>query len=420
MIYLTGRKTVPLELSGVPERTAVYHHDGWIVARASMHNHTVLSDGVREPEDLLLQAKQEGMAILAYTDHREGGFKIGKRLNLPINGIESIGYEAYLDRLNEIKSNEDELIILLGIEVAPFFYNTGKAPNFIIMNENMHFTVYNISDPQVFLDMPVTRDIHVKPDPLTFTEPYQKFVDYITEHGGIVHKVHPESTLDRWVGPIRFISRKHPEQIRSLEGLAGFSVLPEGYEIAARPGGAWDAALVEYLLGARDQVPWAMGDADYHGPNGSLARSTTMFYMREFSEDEVYNCLREGRMIALMGASFQDSYVTEFSVSDFGPPESTIMFGQKAYLSGPPLIRFSLNREVPEVRTLLIRNGKVIYETTDSIFEYTDHEMFDSNIPAVYRVEMIGPRENREPGESGKLEAQSELFTNPIFVYLEI
>lgn len=421
VVYMTGRDNVPLDPGSGQVRTPIHHAGGWIVARASMHNHTTYSDGCRTPEDLLAQARYEGMAILAYTDHREGGVCFRKGLCMPINGIEKVGYEQYFDHIGRIKADADDLIILAGAEVVPYYYNVGKPPNFEIFGENHHFTVYGISDPQVFRDMPARREMRdLKPEPLPGLTPYRNFVDYITANGGIVHAVHVESSQDSWYGPAHFISAGPVNHILELTGLTDFSILPEGWhERAGGAGGGWDAALIEYLVGARAQTPWAMGDADYHCPPGSLARSTTLFYMHEWSEDEVYRCLREGRMVALMGASFQDCYVSEFSVSDSGAPADPIMLGQKARLSGPPVVRFSLDKEIPGVRSRLIRNGVVIMEKAGSSFTYVDQDLFDQNIPAVYRVEVVGPGVEPDPDQDMSLEADSELFTNPVFVYFQ-
>lgn len=418
--YMTDNEAVAVAPGGQVERTPVYRQGDWIIARGSMHNHTVYSDGRRTPEDLLELARQEGMAVLAYTDHREGDICI-KGLCLPINGVEKVGYETYLDHIKTVQQGSEDILVLIGVEVMPYFYNVGKSPHYVVLNQNTHFTVYDIDDPQVFYNMPARRDIKLKPEPIVWIEPYQQFVDYIVDHGGIVHAVHVESVQDMWVlgSTARFVTEKHPHYIHDLKRLTGFSVLPEAYHYAGAPGGAWDAALAEYLLGGRDQAPWAMADTDYHGPSGSLARGTTFFYMREFTRDEVKRCLRDGRMVAQMGASFQDCYVSEFSVSDRGGPSDKIMLGKKVTVSGPPIVRFSLSRNVADVKTRLIRNGEVVHETAASSFEYIDREVFDKNLPAVYRVEMIGPYIAPDPESRPKLSPQSELFTNPIFVYIE-
>jgi len=419
--YFTDQKAVPLEAGAGQSRTPIYRQGEWIIARAAMHNHTIYSDGSRTPEDLVELARQEGMAILSFNDHQAGDICIGRSgVCLPVNGVEKYGYDAYLDHIGRVKASSKDVIVLKGLEVMPWFYQAGRAPNFVVVDQNVHFTVYGIDDPEVLMNMPVRRGVEgLKPEFAPGPGPYQAFVDYIVEHGGVVHAVHVESTTDMWVaGSVHVMSFMRPYQVRDLRGLTGFSVLPEGYEIAGAPGGHWDAALIEYLVGGRDTAPWAMGDADYHGPRGGLARATTLFYLKEFTEHDVYRCLHDGRMVALMGASFQDSYVSEFSVAQKGRrPADDVMLGRKVTLSGPPLVRFSLDHDMPDVRARLIRNGRVVLEIEGVSFEYLDREAFEEGLPVVYRVELVGPRTDAVPPETWTTEAQSELFTNPVFVY---
>jgi hypothetical protein len=93
MYLFTGRPAQPPPACAAPERVPLYHHAGWIIARGSLHNHTIMSDGVRSPEGLLEQARCEGIAVLAYSDHREGDISLGPGLKIPINGVERSGYQ---------------------------------------------------------------------------------------------------------------------------------------------------------------------------------------------------------------------------------------------------------------------------------------------------------------------------------------
>jgi len=208
-----GKK--PVELSGMsqtPERTSIYRHGDWIIARASLHNHTVYSDGCRTPEDLLELARVQGMAILAYTDHREGKICMGKNklVCAQTGGVESVGYHAYYDHLEKIqeKAREQDMIVTKGVEVSsPYFFNNGKFPSIVLRGQFKHFTVYSIQDPQVLADMPVSREISIfKPQPIPGDTPYQEFVDYIIGKGGIVHAVHVESQQDDWLGPVHVLT----------------------------------------------------------------------------------------------------------------------------------------------------------------------------------------------------------------------
>ncbi len=420
-----GLKKKPLDFqpsSAAPERTPIYESGGYIIARASMHNHTVFSDGCRAPEDLLAMAKDQGMAILAYTDHREDKICLGKKGLVcgKVGGVEAAGYDVYYDKLREMqaKGRDEGIIVLKGIEVIPHFWNYGKAPNLVLDGLQHHFTVYGIEDPEIFENMPVRRQMTLDPEPIPGATPWQEFVDYIVDNGGIVHAVHVEAGEDRWIGPAHGFCPPPIENLHRLKRLTGFSVLPEAWhEKTGGPGGYWDTTLIEYMAGVRERPMWAMADADYHC-DGSLAISTTLMYMRELTEDEVYNCLREGRMVALAGDAFQDSYVSEWSVSGPGGPRSPLMSGEEIKLKGTPQVRFSLDRPVEGCVTRLIRNGVVVEETEGAELTFADAELAAVPMPAFYRVQVVGPVADRGYYEGDTINA-SLLFTNPIFVRFE-
>jgi len=420
MGYITGHKAEPLPAGETSSRPGVYHDGNWIIARAAMHTHTIISDGKRTPEDLLKLAHRENIAILAITDHREGGIKLSNGIRVPLSGVEQIGYEAYFKRLSSLRDTYKDMILLIGLEVNPNLYNIGKFPHMVILNQNDHFTVYAINDPEIFKRMPVWRTVNSKPDFPPGLVPIQKFVDYIVDNSGIVVGAHMYSPQDTWFGPVHFVTDSLTDLIHDLHGLTAFAILPETYtDQAAGPGGLWDATLLEYLMGMRDQAPWALGDSDYHeGVGPDLVRGTTLFYMREFTEQEVYSCMRQGRMVALMGPYFQDIYVSEFSVGQTDrPAKEKVMFGQSVTLNGTPVVRFSLNRKIPDARVRLIRNGKIVKEVKDSSLEFADSEVYEKKLPAFYRVEVIAP-DMPIAGDAAYPEAHiSRLYTNPIFAH---
>ncbi len=415
------KEPVPLDAAKVrAERTPVYRHQGWIIARASLHNHTTFSDGRRTAGDLLEMARLQGMAILAYTDHREGKLCVGKSklLCVQTGGVESYGYDTYHRRLADIQAEarDMDVIVLRGVEVSPpYIYNYGRFPWLVLGGGYNHFTVYAVEDPSILKNMPARRGVPLKPEPVPGADPLQGFVDYIADHHGIVHAVHVESDQDEWFATVHMVTPP-PVYNLHLRRLTGFAVLPSAWhEKAGGPGGLWDTALIEYLAGMREKPLWASADADYHGPGGSLANATTLFYMKEFTEEEVYKCMRQGRMVALQGDAFQDVYVAEWWVGDGEEPENPVMLGKEVSLRGTPEIRFALSRQVPRTRALLIRNGMVIHEQEGSQLSFRDKELGRSREPAFYRVEVRGPRAQRGAWK-GPTMPQSELFTNPLFV----
>ncbi len=414
------KKPVPLDAAkAAAERTPIYRHDGWIIARGSIHNHTTYSDGCRSAEDLLEMARLQGMAILAYTDHREGSISGGKSglVRASLGGVEDYGYDVYYERLRELQERaaQDDMIVLKGVEVIPWFYNYGRFPHLVLDGLQEHFTVYAVEDPAILANMPVRKSVPVKPEPIPDKGPWQRFVDYIVENGGIVHAVHVEDGGDMWYGPAHGACPPPINNLHEIKRLTGFAVLPSAWhEKTAGPGGLWDTTLLEYMAGMRPAAMWASADADYHC-DGSLAIATTLFYMKEFTEAEVYRCMRQGRMVALQGEAFQDVYVAEWWVAGTGAPEGSIMHGMEIKLDAAPRIRFALDKEVPGTTTRLIRNGMVVHEQQGAEIEFTDVEMGKRREPAFYRVEVQGPRADRGPYQ-GPTMPESELFTNPVFV----
>jgi len=413
MLPASKKKPIPLEkISSEPERTAIYRHDGWTIARASLHNHTIYSDGCRTPEDLLELARMQGMAVLAYTDHREGVVCYGKMFCGDRGGVESVGYDVYYDHLDEIQETAASygMIALKGVEVSPpYFRNYGRLPSLFLWGGANHFTVYAIEDPAVLEDMPTRDEIPLSPETEYDQGPYEEFVKYIHDAGGIVHCVHPEWTSDGWDGTVHSMTIPPIHNVR-IPHITAFAALPESFEVVPRPGGPWDGVLAEYLVGMRERPVWVVGDADYHC-GGSLANATTLLYMREFTEAEVYNCMKEGRMVALSGEAFQDSYVAEWRVGD----GARVMSGEEVVVRGAPTVRFALDHPVAECETVLIRNGVAIKRTLGVELSFTDHDLAKTRSPAYYRVEVVGPIGDNRSFESPTI-PESLLFTNPIFV----
>ena len=443
-----GIKKDPLELAvrgQQPERTPIYEHAGWIIARSSLHNHTTYSDGCRTPEDLLELARMQGMSVLSITDHREGKICAGERgvVCARVGGIEDYGYDVYFNHLKKLAAaaQKQGMILLQGVEVFPWFWNYGKFPALVLDGLQHHFVVYDVYDPKVFENMPARRHITISPEPIPDAAPWQRWVDYMLDHGAIVHAVHVEEGEDMWIGPVHGACPPPIKNLHRLQGLTGFAIFPSGWrEKAGGPGGLWDTTLVEYLLGMRDKPMWAHGEADYHC-DGSLAWATSLLYMKEFTLAEVKRCLREGRVVSLQGDAFQDTYVAEWWVADSEEPEDLVMLGQEVTLKGAPLVRFALDRPVDGLTIRLVRNGRVIAEVEGSELTYRDQELGLRKEPVYYRVEVSGPRAKwaerssseaasspftsdakammQEAGEDPQTMAESELRVNPIFVRFE-
>ncbi len=409
-----GKPTPLAEKRDTPVHTPTFKSGEWVIARGSVHNHTNFSDGCRTPEDLAQQARNEGIAVLAITDHRQGGVCINDKFCPDAGGVGSkgSGYDEYMSALANLADQSQSPIILPGIEVVPYIWNE-RSPKILVRGDNRHFTVYGITDPKVIAQMPVTRGITTKVQLDPGPEPYNTFINYVRDHGGMVFQAHPN-----WINPSDYgVGEAHSEAPTMLAAellrLTGIAPIPEGIFSAGVPGGVWDLALMEYLSGYRSEPLWAWGEADFHctsskNPNLTLRTGTTLFYLKDLNRDQVYDAMRNGRMVALMGEVFQEVYVSEFSIGD-KPVPNKVMLGERVKLTGAPVIRFGLNQELTLKEVRLIRNGKVIYRGQGSNFEYVDADAARLGIPAYYRVQLIG----EGPMEMANA---SLLYTNPIFV----
>jgi histidinol phosphatase-like PHP family hydrolase len=413
--FIQRKPEVPTEGKGTPESTPIYQYAGWVIARASVHNHTTFSDGCFMPEDLVRQARKQGIAVLAITDHREGEICLGntrsKGLCVDMGGIDTKkrGYKKYFEAISKLAAESKSPLILLGMEVGPYFWNTGVAPYFNFTAAHWHFTVYNINDVSVYENMPVRKQLMAFREPDPGLKPYIEWVDYMIKNGALVFQAHPDSRDYEKYYTAMLLAVAPIQLTDNIPNLTGVAIIPSGLTYVGIPGGEWDTAQLQYMAGLRKAPLWGWGESDFECPPDSLRHGTTMFYVKELTRENVLAAMQTGKMIALMGDDFQDLYVTEFSVGDGKPAEKKIMFGESVKLNGPAVVNFSLNKDAPEQEVRLVRNGRVIFSTKSARFEYRDEEAGKNKDKIFYRVEVQG----RGVTETEK---GNRLFTNPIFV----
>ena len=419
--YLAKPRDKGLTLEPAPAavaRAPKTQYAGWTIARAALHNHTVYSDGRYQPADLLELARRQGIAILAYTDHREGKIRVGPALWIDAGGVEKYGYQKYWDMLAGIQKQAaaQDMIVTRGVELSsPWMYNSGVFPDLVINDQARHFTVYGITDPAVLDGMPALRSIKsLRPEVAPGDTPTEAVFDYLAAHGGIVFAAHVDEMQDEWAANIHILTPPRQWDIR-LRNVSGFAAYNNGFgPRTVAPGALWDSALAEYLAGMRERPLWVISDSDFHGRGDSLDDEITVFYLREFTEADVLAAMREGRMVAMQGPTLQDVYVSEWSASD-GAQRNPVMLGETVRVKAAPVIRFARSKDLTGIKTRLIRNGKLVREVDGGRLTFTDEEQGKLREPAFYRVEIIGPLGYQ--GERRDLAGTvSILLTNPIFV----
>ena len=142
--------------------------------------------------------------------------------------------------------------------------------------------------------------------------PYQYYIDYVVDNGGMVFWTHPESksTLQPMQvlnGLVEIVSDTpaHAGDLVDTRGYTGFAALYGDNITAIEPGREWDRILGEYLQGRRERPVWGTADIDYHYDdvkgNNQLHDVQTVFWALERSRSGVLEAMREGRMYATRG-----------------------------------------------------------------------------------------------------------------------
>lgn len=242
--------------------------------------------------------------------------------------------------------------------------------------------------------------------------PYQRYIDYVNSHGGLVLWPHVASQtaippMDILGDLAHFISStpRHPEDLVDTYDYTGFAALYADNTIAIEPGKQWDTVLNQYLAGQRAKPIWGEGEIDYHWDEkgNQIHDILTVFLVKERTSEAVLEALRQGRMYAARGGDEQ-------LVLDTFEVESEIRRGIAGEeIPSQGLARISiridkLNGKQEEVMLQLIKTGQVIAE-------------FSGLTPLEFQQVDTGIR----PGEKVyyRLLARSRtarLTSNPIFV----
>lgn len=243
--------------------------------------------------------------------------------------------------------------------------------------------------------------------------PYQDFIDFVTDRGGLVFWAHPEVEVDRVIEkpPIKVAMKTSSYHLDLLytQNYTGFSAFFEGTKYIAPQGGIWDQVLNEYATGKRSRPIWAIAEGDVEGDQFSPKFSETVFLLKERSQADVLNSLREGRIYAVAGPNAHYFSLTSFELSsDLNRAASGETLSAKpAEVTISARLTFdSPTEKRSRIQATMIRDGEPIGTFKgDGILELTFKE--DANLDPdrihFYRIDARAPRQTR-------------LLSNPIFL----
>ena len=243
---------------------------------------------------------------------------------------------------------------------------------------------------------------------------YQRVINYVREHDGVVYWSYPEARYqDVVAGGARMISRPHPEDLLLTKGYHGFEGIYGDRITATLPGETWDLALLGHVKGSRKMPPFVITGIDFHYFRENKSRwydldgGQTILLMREKSEAAVLNALRGGRNYAVIQQLDQKIRLRDFSVTTAEGLRG--VQGSRLHSEGPVQVNIDLNwlEEAPEkenpFRVELIRNGSLVagYEQLLPIQETIEQSL----APGKYYFRLTA--------NSGRV---YKLLSNPVFV----
>ena len=221
--------------------------------------------------------------------------------------------------------------------------------------------------------------------------PFQNYIDYIHDHGGLVFWAHPEIENDSKIGNTGFSTGEHLDKMALTKNYDGYSIFYDGYEKVGFPGGLWDALLKDYCDGKRERPVWAIAGLALDTSSDIYERimdlNVTVF-AREKSYAGILEALGSGKVYMARGAASSALAIKSFSIS--AASERAYMGDTLAAGSGDRLL-ISLSGEYTkdkQVNIKLIKDGKVIKRYAfDGIFNVEYSEEFTGGA-CFYRIEI--------------------------------
>ncbi|THJ24581.1 MAG: hypothetical protein CAF45_005255 [Nitrospira sp. CG24E] len=130
---------------------------------ATVHVHSTASTGELTIEALAQRAEQLGLDVLILTDNFSLRYEYGlwplpgllkRQVRFP--SVLEYGIERYLDEIAAAQSRHPKLVILPGVEVAPYYYWTGSLVerNLTMHNAQRNLLVLGLTKPEDYRSLP--------------------------------------------------------------------------------------------------------------------------------------------------------------------------------------------------------------------------------------------------------------------------
>lgn len=426
-----------------------------------IHVHSNFSGGrTKTISQVISEAESNNVDALFLTDHDLMKWEYGI-FSYSENSVLKAGPKKYLDEIQRVQSENPGIIIIPGVESAPFYYWTGTPlkhsltlnswhKHVIIAglyNEDDYYNLPLMSNPSagkfnviklwplivltggillskkrkyffilaaigaflLFQGYPFRSFEYNQYSGTMGDEPYQKLIDYANSKGALTFLAHPEARNYQKpvkLGPIYASTLPYPESVYNISGLTGFGALSEGYNTAFNPGGNWDKALIEYCKGSRKKPLWGIGEIDYGERVCEIDEIKNIAWVVKKDAKSILESIRNGNFYSIWQQGKKGNFrLDDFSVSS---GKSKAICGQEIEYSEPVRLAFTLaSKDIKPctAKITIIRNGETI-------------KTIESSVPNRVIIEDTGPLPKGETYYRATIITSNSYYItlNPVFV----
>ncbi len=281
--------------------------DSSAVLTCAIHVHSTISTGSLEPAAIMRLADDAGVDAVMFTDSAQRHWEYGL---WPLRGVlkwvveqpsvSTCGPRRYVEMIRSLNVPGRHALAIPGVEVAPFYYwkrGPFDRQGGSIQDWQQHLLVW-LDDPEAIRQIPLQAF-----DPYHGEQgavPYQRVIDFIAQHGGLVWWAHPHTGH---LGRHAFVEDYTEPYLHLLErttGYQGFALTYLGYLEGVEPGAVWDRLLRAYCRGAFPQPVWVIGELDWRGPQERpLNTVVTQIRVRERTPQGGFEAMRQVPLLRL-------------------------------------------------------------------------------------------------------------------------
>ena len=370
-----------------------------------MHIQSTVSDGKYSIDEIAKKAIEKGIEVVFISDHDlnrwEYGFPPFRRLfkrKVELNSVLRFGADKYLALIREAEENNKGIILIPGVEAAPFYYWKGNIlkGNMELRAWHRHMLVVGLNRAEDYKNLPLVANRKSKFDQYhgdKWFKPHQDLIDYVNEKGGMTFWAHPEAENRQSIGGILIHTLPYPDFLLKTNNFTGFGILHEGYKEVGRPGGIWDEILKEYATGNRGGSVVAIGEIDYEGGGvEAIDGVKNIFFVREKTKASILESLRKGSFYVVRKSPKCDLRLDRFKAVS---RDSKAVMGESILIDEKCLVSANI-RDVSgasgkRVLIKLIKKGEIINLREGILpmqYEFTD-VFIDKACKGYYRLDVL-------------------------------